>query len=85
MAIVFDPDKDLINVAKHGLSLSAFRGFDDAPVVKPDERLPYGEARYRAWGLIRGDAYCLAYTVREADIRLISFRRAHAKEMRRHG
>ncbi len=55
MAVVFDPDKDLINVAKHGLSLSAFRGFDHAPIVKLDERMPYGEARYRAWGLIRGE------------------------------
>ena len=85
MAIVFDPDKDRINVAKHGLSLSTFRGFDEAPLVRRDERQPYGEARFRAWGLIEGAPYCLAYTVRDSDIRVISFRRAHAKEMRRHG
>ena len=85
MAATFDPDKDRINIAKHGLSLASFNGFDEPPIVKLDDRFAYGEARYRAWGRIHGQFYCLAYTVRATDIRLLSFRWAHAKEMRRHG
>jgi uncharacterized DUF497 family protein len=47
-----------------------------------DERFRYGEDRYRAFGLIGGVAYCLAFTVRGLDIRAISLRRAKQKEVK---
>jgi uncharacterized DUF497 family protein len=49
-----------------------------------DDRYDYGEVRYRAYGFIDGVAYCLAFTTRNGQVRPISLRRAHAKEMRRH-
>ena len=84
MEIAFDPAKDAINIAKHGLSLATFAGFDDDPVVRTDGRYEYGEIRYRAYGRIAGRGYCAVFTRRALTIRLISFRRAHEKEMRRY-
>lgn len=81
----FDPAKDAENISKHGLSLADFGGFDSEPTVTTDDRLDYGEVRYRAFGRIAGQAHCLVYTFRAERLRLISFRRAHEKEMRRHG
>jgi uncharacterized DUF497 family protein len=49
-----------------------------------DDRYDYGEVRYRAYGFIDGVAYCLAFTNRNGQVRPISLRRAHAKEMRHH-
>lgn len=85
MEIVYDPEKDSTNVGKHGLSLGAFSGFDDLPFEVVDDRQGYGEIRYRAFGRIGGLGHCLVYTIRGHKMRLISFRRAHDKEMRRYG
>ena len=83
MQIVFDPIKDKINRTKHGISLS--RAADiEIEVLIEDERFDYGERRYRAYGLIDGEAHCLVFMVRDDLIRAISLRRAHSKEMRRH-
>jgi uncharacterized DUF497 family protein len=84
MAFEYDPEKDRINRERHGIGLSAFAGFDEDPIVKIDDRRDYGEARFRAFGLIDGEPYCLAFTYRRDDIRLISLRRAHRKELERY-
>jgi uncharacterized protein len=83
MDIDFDPAKDAANIAKHGVSLA--RAVDlDMLAVEPDTRFDYGEARFRAWGLIDGEAYCLAFTTRDDRVRAISLRRAHDKEIKRY-
>ena len=76
----------MANIAKHGLSLTD-AGMLDLPhaAVIVDERTDYGETRYWAFGRIEGEGYCLAFTLRGEVLRPISFRRAHEKEMRRHG
>lgn len=84
MGIAFDPAKNAANKIKHGIFLSAFVVFDAAPVVIVDDRLDYGETRYRAFGRIEGLGHCLVFTLTSGDTRLISFRRAHEKEMRRY-
>lgn len=84
MAIIFDPDKEEINRAKHGISLSRAADFEGVE-ASIDDRRDYGEVRYRAWGYIDGVAYFMAFTIRGADLRPISLRRAHAKEMKRYG
>ena len=84
MGVAFDPAKNAANILKHGVSLADFAGFDAAPVEIVDDRFDYGEKRFRAFGRIEGLAYCLVYTPTGDDMRLISFRRAHAKEMRRY-
>lgn len=82
MAIEFDCTKDAANVAKHGISLARADEFEIL-AVRGDSRFDYGEERFRAWGLIDGKAYCLAFTTRGGITRAISLRRAHAKEMKR--
>lgn len=84
MAFEFDAAKDGENIAKHGLSLTDFAGFDSDPLVLVDDRFEYRETRYRAFGRIDGLGHCLVFTLRGANMRLISFRRAHEKELRRY-
>ena len=84
MDIAFDPAKDAANIAKHGLSLADFEGFDGAPHVSIDARFDYGEVRYLARGRIGGKGHCAVFTVTATGMHFISFRRAHEKEMRRY-
>ncbi len=84
MKIAFDPNKNRLNIARHGLSFNEFSGFDSEPDVSVDQRFDYGEIRLRAFGRINNKGHCLVYTEIEDGIRLISFRRAHDKEMRRY-
>ena len=80
--IEFDGTKDATNVAKHGISLARAADLQMLE-VRRDNRFDYGEERFRAWGLIDGEAYCLAFTTRNGVVRPISLRRAHIKEMKR--
>lgn len=82
MEIEFDPAKDVANLAKHGISLADFAGWDASPIVVEDDRYDYGEVRYRAFGRIDGLGHCLVFAYRSGRQRLISFRRAHDEEMR---
>ena len=81
MGIEFDPAKDAVNIAKHGVSLACAADLDVFARIQ-DGR--FAEPRFRAFGLLDGLPYCLAYTIRDGAIRAISFRRAHLKEFRRH-
>jgi uncharacterized protein len=79
----FDPAKEAINLAKHGISLARWVDLDVFAIVR-DDRFDYGEPRFRAYGFIDGMAHCLVFTIRNEQYRPISLRRAHAKEMRRY-
>ncbi len=82
MDIEFDAAKDVANIAKHGVSLS--RAADlDVLFFMPDERFT-AEARFRAYGLIEDELYCLAFTFRDERVRAINLRRARAKEVKRY-
>jgi uncharacterized DUF497 family protein len=81
MDIAFDPAKDAANIAKHGISLARAADLEVLAYVG-DNR--FSEPRFRLYGLIDGVAYCLAGTDRNGIVRVISLRRAHAKEMKRH-
>ena len=83
MPVEFDPEKDALNIAKHGVSLSRAVDLEILAFIE-DDRGEYGETRFRAWGLIDGNAYCLAFTHRGDKVRAISLRRAHKKEMDRY-
>lgn len=85
MDIEFDPAKDAINIETHGLSLADAAAFDlTTSVILTDDRKDYGETRFRAFGRIDGQGFCLVFVVRNNNLRPISFRRAHEKEMRRY-
>lgn len=73
----------------------AGRGFDFAyamqvfldpdRLVVADNRFDYGEPRYRVLGQIEGRVFLVVYTPRGEAFRLISARRANAKEVARYG
>jgi uncharacterized DUF497 family protein len=77
----FDPDKDRANIEKHGVSLSLAAELEPLAYVE-DER--FDEPRFRLYGSVGGMAYCVAGTLRQGKVRVISMRRAHAKEMKRY-
>jgi uncharacterized DUF497 family protein len=83
MELTFDPAKDAANREKHGISLQRAADMDIALVIE-DDRFDYGEKRYRAFGLIDEDTYCLVFTVRGGAMRAISLRRAGEREMNRY-
>jgi hypothetical protein len=52
--IEFDPAKDAINRAKHGISLQAADDFDwETALEREDDRFDYGEVRFVAIGRIK--------------------------------
>ena len=55
--------------------------FDPQRLVEQDHRRDYGEPRYRLLGMIDQRAYVVVYTMRNSTIRIISARKANAKEI----
>jgi uncharacterized protein len=56
--------------------------FDGATLEIVDDRLNYGETRIRCLGEIEGRVYVVVYTWRGVDRRIISARKANARERR---
>ena len=85
MRIEFDPDKDMANQRKHGLSLAEVERMDlDTAVIDPDRRYAYGEDRFQALGLIEARLHVLVFTMRGDVLRAISLRKANLKEVGRY-
>jgi uncharacterized protein len=83
--IEYDPAKDEINRAKHGVSLAEASGFDwGTALEREDDRFDYGELRFVAIGLIEARLYVMVFTEGSDDdtIRAISLRPAEKHEMR---
>ena len=83
MEVEFDPAKDRLNTAKHGVSLARAGELEILGFV--DDSARFDEPRYRLYGLIEGVIHCLAAIDRNGRLRAISLRRAHVEELRRHG
>ncbi len=85
MRVEFDPTKDEINRAKHGISLSVAARFDwDTALEREDDRFDYGEVRFVAIGLIDASLHVMVFTIGSHDdaVRIISLRPAEKHEMR---
>ncbi len=84
MTIEFDPEKDRINRAKHGLSLKDAEGFDwNTAIVVEDRSEDYGDQRFQALGFIGLNLCMAAFTLRGDNVLMISLRRATRAEWRR--
>jgi uncharacterized DUF497 family protein len=82
----WDEAKNTANRLKHGVSFEILFEFDwTSAVVRLDDRYDYGERRFRAFGRIRVQAYCIAFTSRHDIPRIIRVRRMHDKEAKRYG
>ncbi|MBV5322767.1 MAG: BrnT family toxin [Ilumatobacteraceae bacterium] len=83
MKFTFDPDKDVINMVKHGLSLADAPLVFDAPDKLTLQSPQKGEARLMDIALVQvaGVMLVLIYVMREpGEVRAISLRRASKQE-----
>ena len=81
----WDEAKRQANRAKHGVDFAQIDGFDWATAVtREDTRGDYGERRFLSTGLIEGRLHVCIWTVRAEGMRLISLRKANARERVRH-
>ena len=85
MQIEFDPAKDLINQAKHGVSLTLAVELDwDDALVWVDDRFGYDELRMVALAPKTSTLYYVAFVDRDSARRIISLRRADRREVKRY-
>ncbi len=83
MEIEFDPDKDVSNQAKHGVSLALAAELEwDAALVWEDTRYEYGELRMIALAPEINVLYYVAFVDRGEVRRIISLRRANRREVK---
>jgi len=83
MQIEFDPDKDRVNQAKHGVSLVVAVDLDwDAALVWVDDRFEYSETRMIALAPKTQILYYVAFVDRGDVRRVISLRRANRREVK---
>lgn len=80
--IVYDEAKNEKNVRERNLSFEAVAQFDfDNALIKLDDRKLYPELRYIALGLLNARLHVLCFTPIDDGIRVISFRKANAREI----
>lgn len=83
MDITFDPAKNEINVAKHGVSLSLAEKLDWSEVMAyVDDRNDYREVREVGFGVIADRLYCVVFTQRGDSMHIISMRKANKREVK---
>jgi uncharacterized protein len=83
MRVEFDPEKDEVNLAKHGVSLALARQLDwDVALVWEDDRFSYGEKRMVALAPATNTLYCVVFVDRGNTLRIISLRRAERREVK---
>ena len=85
MKIAFDPAKNEKNIRERGLSFERAAMFDfESALYQVDDRKDYGETRYRALGKVEGRLHALVFVETTTGIRVISFRKANAREVKRY-
>ena len=79
----WDEQKRQTTLLLRGLDFTLVRDFDlSAAQIDPDDRRDYGEARFKATGMIGGRLFVLIFTPRGERLRLISLRKANDREKR---
>jgi uncharacterized DUF497 family protein len=85
MMMTFDPDKDALNIAKHGVSLALAANIEwETLWARPDWRQAYGEIRMVGFAYIGRRLFCVVYTDRSDGRRIISLRKANNREVKRY-
>lgn len=82
MDIDFDPAKDAVNTAKHGVSLALAAQIDWEDVLcYPDDRSDYDELREIGFARVERRRHVVVFVQRGDVMRIISLRRANAREV----
>jgi len=83
--VTFDPVKNARNIRDRRLSFERAIDFDfTTATLAVDERREYGEVRYVAVGYLDGRLHVLCFVETQFGIRVISFRKANAREIKRY-
>ncbi len=83
MPYEWDETKRRSNIRKHGVDFALVEAFDmETAIQAPDLR--YAEPRVRAYGYIGNRMHVLVYVRREANVRVISLRKANRREEMRY-
>lgn len=81
----FDPAKNERNIEERGLSFAQVADFDFASALFwRDIRKRYPETRMVALGLFDGRVHSLVFAETSDGIRVISFRKANSREVKRY-
>lgn len=85
MLIEFDASKNERNIRERGLSFERAVEFDFATaVIWIDARQSYPEIRFSALDLLAGRLHSLIFSETADGIRVISFRKANEREVKRY-
>ena len=85
MKIKFDQNKSDRNARERGLPFDLVSGFDwETALVAEDIRHAYPERRFVAFGFTGTRLHVVCFTPIEGGIRVISFRKANQREVRRY-
>ena len=72
MRYTWKPEKNLQNIAKHGVAFADVVAiFDGLTIERVDDRFEYGEVRVQAIGLVNGMEFTVVYTDHDGDTRHI--------------
>ena len=83
--VCYDPAKNEWNIAERGLSFERAVEFDfDTALFVEDTRKDYGEVRWQALDLLDARLHMLVFAETGNGIRVINFRKANKREMRRY-
>lgn len=81
----FDPEKNERNIIERGLSFVQVAAFDfGSALYWVDTRKRYPERRIVALGLLEGRVHSLVFVETSNGIRVISFRKANPREVKRY-
>lgn len=85
MKIEFDPVKSGKNAHERGLPFELVKEFEwETALVAADTRATYPEPRFVALGMIGARLHVVCFTPIPHSIRVISFRKANDREVKRH-
>lgn len=81
----WDDDKRAANLEKHGVDFVDAVSFEwDSALTAEDDRQNYGETRFVSLGFIGPRLHVLVWTPRGNHFRIISLRKANARETQRY-
>jgi uncharacterized DUF497 family protein len=85
VCVSYDPAKNERNLRTRGLAFDEAANFDfETAQVFVDARHEYGETRYVALGKLDDRVHVLCFAETADGIRVISFRKANAREVSRY-
>ncbi|MBF0469459.1 MAG: BrnT family toxin [Desulfamplus sp.] len=85
MKIEYDPNKNRRNIDNRNLSFELAKNLVwDTAQIDEDTRNNYSESRFVATGYLFGRLHIICFTPVDGGIRVISFRKANSREIKRY-